>query len=37
MSSPMTSTLCLGMCQTKEDSSLLKVMMSVSSLALVGL
>ena len=35
--SPAVFKMCLGMYQTREDRSLKKVMMSVSSLALVEL
>ena len=34
---PVIRTLYLRMCQKREDSSLLKVMMSVSSLVFMGL
>ena len=34
---PMTKTSCLGMLQTRKDSSLKKVSRSVTSLVLVGL
>ena len=37
MLSPMMRTLCLEMCRIREDSTLSKVMMSVSSLELVRL